>query len=142
MALSITLNTNEIKNAAGAEVEFKRLGDGKTPRSVEFAQVNEPPALTHRLNISHQESGQGIKKRRRSLIRFDKTVLSTVDNATPVVVSAYAVLDAPVGALAANTEMTNVVAELMSFLASLGASTTILYDCTGNGAAVLIDGAV
>jgi hypothetical protein len=28
----------------------------------------------------------------------------------------------------------------MSFGASLGASTTILYDCTGNGAVVLLNG--
>jgi hypothetical protein len=140
MALANTLNTNEIKNAAGTEVEFQRLGDGPTPRSTVFAQISEAPALPHRLNISHNESGQGLKKRRRSLVRFDKTVISTVDNETPVTVSAYIVLDAPVGALAASTELTNVVAELMSFVASLGASTTILYDGTGNGAQVLLNG--
>lgn len=66
--------------------------------------------------------------------------MSTVDSTLPVVISAYAVLDSPVGALVANTEPTNVVAELMSFLASLGASTTILYDGTGNGAAALLSG--
>lgn len=140
MALSNTLVTNEIKNAAGTEVEFQRLGDGPTPRSTVFAQIGESPALQHRLNISHSESGSGVRKRRRSLIRFDKTVVSTVDLVTPVTVSAYAVVDAPIGALAASTEMSNVLAELMSFMASLGASTTILYDCTGNGAKVLLEG--
>jgi hypothetical protein len=63
-----------------------------------------------------------------------------VDATKLVTVSAYAVLDAPVGALIANTEMANTLAELMSFLASLGASTTILYDGTGNGAATLLNG--
>lgn len=140
MALSNTLETNEIKDAAGLEKEFQRLGDGPTPRSTVFALKSESPSLPHRLNIAHQEQGTGLKKRRRSLIRFDKTVISTVDSVTPVTVSAYAVLDAPVGAMAANTEFANVLAELMSFMASLGASTTILYDCTGNGAKTLLDG--
>jgi len=57
-----------------------------------------------------------------------------------VTISAYAVLDSPVGALVANTEMGNVVAELMSFLASTGADTTIKFDCSGNGASTLLSG--
>jgi hypothetical protein len=136
--LSNTLNTNEIKNAAGTEVEFQRLSS--SGRAAEFAQITEAPATPHRLNISHQEVGTGLKKRRRSVVRFDKTVVSTVDTATLVTVSAYAVLDYPVGGLIANTEATNVLAELMSFLATTGAATTVLFDCTGNGAATLING--
>ncbi len=138
--LSNTLNTNEIKNSAGTEVEFSRLSI--SDRSTEFAQITEAPSAPHRLKVSHLETGGGLNKRRRSLVRFDKTVVSTVDNVTPVVISAYAVLDSPVGALIANTEPTHVVAELMSFLASLGASTTILYDGTGNGATCLLSGQV
>lgn len=136
--LSITLNTNEIKNSAGTEVEFQRI-DNKD-RSVVYAQITEPPATPHRLTVSHQETGSGIKRRRRGLVRFDKTVMSTVDATVPVTISAYTVLDSPVGALVANTEPANVLAELMSFMASLGASTTILYDGTGNGAASLLSG--
>lgn len=136
--LSNTLNTNEIKNAAGTEVEFSRISTNE--RSTEFSQITEAPSAPHRLKIQHQEVGSGLKKRRRSVCRFDKTVVSTVDSVTPVTVSAYVVLDAPVGALIANTEMANVLAELMSFCASLGASTTILYDGTGNGAATLLSG--
>lgn len=136
--LSNSLNTNEIKNSSGTEVEFSRLST--SDRKTEFAQVAETPSLPHRLNIAHQETGDGIKKRRRSLCRFDKTVMSTVDSALPVTISAYAVLDAPVGALTANTEMVNVIAELMSFLASTGADTTIKFDGTGNGASALLSG--
>lgn len=136
--LSNTLNTNEIKNAAGSEVEFQRLStDG---RKTEFGQVSETPSQPHRLLVSHQETGAGMKARRRSMVRFNKTVISGVDSSTPVMISAYTVVDAPVGALTANTEIANVLAELMSFCASLGASTTILYDCTGNGASVLVNG--
>jgi hypothetical protein len=136
--LSNTLNTNEIKNSAGTEVEFQRLSTAD--RSTVFAQITEAPSTPHRMTISHQETGAAIKRRRRSLVRFDKTVMSTVDATLPVVISAYIVLDSPVGALVANTEPTNVVAEVMSFCASLGASTTILYDGTGNGAATLLSG--
>jgi hypothetical protein len=136
--LANTLNTNEIKNSAGTEVEFSRLST--SDRQTVFAQITETPSAPHRLSISHQESGSGLTKRRRSVVRFDKTVISSVDSVTPVTVSAYAVLDAPVGALTTATEMAHVLAELMSFMASLGASTTILYDGTGNGAATLLNG--
>jgi hypothetical protein len=81
-----------------------------------------------------------MKQRRRSLVRFDKTVTSGVDSVTPITVSAYAVLDFPTGASTSAAEAANVIAELMSFLASLGASTTILYDGTGNGAKALLEG--
>jgi len=136
--LANTLNTNEIKNAAGTEIEFQRLSTSE--RSTVFAQITETPALPHRLTISHSELGVGIKKRRRSMVRFDKTIVSTVDLVTPVTTSCYVILDAPVGALATNAVMADIVAELLSFCASLGASTTILYDGTGNGAATLLNG--
>ena len=136
--LSNTLNTNEVKNAAGTEVEFSRLSTG--PRDTLFAQISETPYLPHRLSIKHTESGSGLSKRRRSLVRFDKTVISAVDNVTPITYSAYAVLDYPVGASTTGAEAANVLAELMSFLASLGLNTTILYDGTGNGAVVLLQG--
>lgn len=139
MSLANSLITNEIKNSAGTEVEFGRLSTGPE-RSTIFAAVAETPALLHRLSISHQEIGSGLNRRRRSKVRFDKTVVSTVDLVTPVTTSFYTVGDIPVGALAAITEPTHVLAELMSFLASLGATTTILYDGTGNGASVLLNG--
>lgn len=136
--LSNTLNTNEIKNAAAAEVEFQRLST--SDRSTVFGQITETPSLPHRMTISHQETGSGLKARRRSLLRFDKTVMSGVDATLPITVSAYAVLDAPVGAMSANTEAANVLAELMSFLATTGSGTTVLFDGTGNGAATLLNG--
>lgn len=136
--LSNTLNTNEIKNAAGTEVEFERLSQGD--RQTEFAQINEAPSARHRLQIKHLESGSGINRRRRSLVRFNKEVVSDVDNVTPVTVSAYAVLDAPVGALTTNAELLNVLAELNSFLSTTGAGTTVLFNGTGNGAVVLASG--
>jgi len=135
--LSNTLNTNEVKDRTGSEIEFTSLSVDQ--RSRVFAQINESPALPHRLGISHAESGVGIKRVRRSAIRVDKTVISTVDNVTPVTVSAYTVLVAPVGALTASTEFSNTLAELNSFNATQG-GTTLLYDGTGNGSNALITG--
>jgi len=134
--LTNTLNTNEVKNSSGTEVEFSRIST--TGRTTEFAQITETPPYPHRLKISHQETGAGVNTRRRSLVRFEKTVAGV--SGVPVKIAAYAVLDIPVGNLSAYTEPANVMAELMSFCASLGASTTILYDGTGNGAAALLSG--
>lgn len=138
--LSNTLNTNEVKDAAGAEVEFTRLSIDT--RKTEFAKVGEAPATPHRLKISHLETGSGLRQRRRSVVRIDKTSVSTVDSVTPVVTSAYLVVDAPIGALTTDAELHAVVANLLSFCATTGAATTVLFDGTGNGAGALIDGSL
>jgi hypothetical protein len=136
--LSNSLVTNEVKNSAGVEIEFTRMSTND--RQTVFAKVNEVPSLPHRLILSHQESGSGIKLVRRSVMRFDKTIISEVDAITPVVISCYTVAVIPVGHLDTLAEPTHVVANNMSFLASLGANSTILYDGTGNGAVVLLYG--
>jgi hypothetical protein len=138
--LANTLNTNEIKIAAGTEIEFARWSSGV--RETEFKAILETPSAPHRLSIRHAESGSGLKLRRRSVARFDKTVISSVDSVTPVVVSAYIVLDAPVGALTVQTEMANVLSELGSFVFLTGADSTFLYAGTGTGSATLLDGSV
>jgi len=136
--LSNLLNTNEVKNAAGTEVEFQSLR--LLDRQRVFSQITETPALPHRLTISHSETGKGMKSRRRSVVRIDKTVISGVDNVTPITVSAYVVLDLPVGAMTTITEASNALAELMSFVATTGSGTTVLFDGTGNGSAALLTG--
>lgn len=136
--LSNTLVTNEIKNAAGAEVEFSRISSEK--RETMFAQANETPALPHRLNVKHQESGTGVSLRRRSLVRFDKSVAGQVDSTKTEKISGYIVMDTPVGNLTTMSEPQNVLAEVLSFCATTGAATTVLFDCTGNGAKCLING--
>jgi len=136
--LSNSLNTNEIKNSAGTEVEFSRLS--VSDRQTVFAQMSETPSQPHRLTIQHQEIGSGMKLRRRSVIRVDKTVISGVDSATPVTVSAYTVLDFPIGASSSAAEAANVLAELISFIATTGADTTVLFNGTGNGSKALLEG--
>lgn len=138
--LTNTLNTNEIKDNAGLEQQFTRLSIGD--RSTVFAIESENPALPHRLTISHSESGSGVTRRRRSVVRFDKSVLGLVDDTRTEKCSAYIVLDFPIGNLTVDTTAKIVLANLMSFVASLGASTTILYDGTGNGAVALVSGGI
>jgi len=134
--LNNTLNTNEVKDSAAAEVEFSRLSTDA--RSTEYAQITETPAAPHRLKISHQEIGSGSSMRRRSVVRVDKT--TTGVDLKPVTSTCYVVLDIPVGNLATYSEPKNVLAEIMSFCATTGAATTVLFDCTGNGASALITG--
>jgi hypothetical protein len=136
--LSNTLNTNEVKNSAGTEVEMTHLE--QLDRKRVFSQINESPALPHRLTIQHQETGTGLKKRRRSVVRVDKTTMSGVDATLPITTSSYLVLDHPVGASSTGAEAANVIAEVLSFCATTGAATTVLFDGTGNGAAVLLNG--
>lgn len=138
--LSNTLVTNEVKNAAGTEVEFSRLSIG--PRSTEFSAVAETPSKPNRLNIQHTETGAGLTRRRRSVVRFDKTDTGQVDTTTTMKASAYIVLDAPIGNMTSNALTADTIAQLLSFCASLGATTTILYDGTGNGAVALLTGGI
>lgn len=135
--LSDSLNTNQVKDASGTEVEFSLKSRGID--KAEWKAVLEGPSLPHRIGIAHQEIGEGIKKRCRSRLGTTKTVMSTVDATLPVGIQVYTVVDAPIGALTATTEIANTIAEHISLLASTGADTTIKFDCSGNGAAVLLN---
>jgi hypothetical protein len=139
-ALPTNLTTNEVKNSAGTEVEFLRKSTG--PGNTVVFAVSGEANLKHRITVSSTESGTGIGRRRRSLIRVDKESISGVDAVTVAPDSAYMVVDRAVGAHTDDTHVENVTAELMSFCASLGASTTILYDCSGYGARAAIDGSI
>lgn len=138
--LSNTLVTNEVKNAAGTEVEFSRLSIGT--RSTEYSAVAETPAKPNRLTIQHSESGTGISRRRRSVVRFDKTDTGQVDTTETMRASFYLVGDIPIGNMTSTALAADVLAQLVSFVASLGASTTILYDGTGNGSVALLSGGI
>lgn len=138
MPLGLVLTTNEVKNAAGTEVEFSRCkSDGS---AIEFRAVAEAPAYPHRLDVAHTEKGEGVLKRRRSKIGVKKTIAGQVDTTRAETILFYIVADIPVGNLTATTEAANVLAELMSFVASTGADTTIKYDGSGTGGAVLLSG--
>lgn len=134
--LPIALNTNEVKDAAGVEVEFNR--QSAEGRKVVFAKIDEAPNLQHRLTVSHVETGVGTELRRRSLIRVDKQALGVSGKTRTH--SAYLVVDLPAGDISDTTVTKDALANLMSFIATTGSGTTVLFDCTGTGASAAIAG--
>jgi len=134
--LSNTLVTNEVKDAAAAEVEFERISIGA--ETTIFKKIVDDVANPIRMSVSHQHVGSGPTRQRRSVLRFDKGVTNSVTG-NKGTSSAYVVLVSPEGVIENQNNDKAVLAYLISFLASLGASTTILYDCTGTGAAALIN---
>jgi hypothetical protein len=133
--LSNTLVTNEVKDAAGAEIEFERIS--MNGQQTIFRKVNETVGLPHRLTVSHSHVGSGKSAIRRSVVRFDITSENTAGD--KVLSSAYLVLSVPEGVADDMNDCKKALANILSFCASLGASTTILYDGTGNGAASLLN---
>ena len=68
--LSNALNTNEVKDASAAEVEFSRISTNG--RQTIFAKVGETPNAPYRLTVSHQEVGTGADLRRRSVVQIGR----------------------------------------------------------------------
>jgi hypothetical protein len=136
--LPTNLSTNEVKDAAGAELEFVRWA--ALDRKLVFASSGETEALPHRLTVNHQETGTGTDKVRRSVVRVDKSF--TGPSGKQRKVSAYVVGVVPIGDQTDDTETEMVLANLISFVASKGASTTILYDTSGYGAECLRSGSL
>jgi len=131
-----TLVTNEIKNAAGTEKEFQRIstGDGRAT----FAFIGESPAYPHRFTIAHQEVGSGINQRRKSVLRFDKTEAGAVNANFSYKNGIWIVVDRGIGQETTDVNIKDLLANMMSLLATTGAGTTVLFDCTGTGASNLI----
>lgn len=138
--LPTNLNTNEVKTVAGAEIEY--LFRDSSGRAVEYSKSGEAPYLPQRLKVSHQETGSGLALTRRSLVSTDRTVLGQVDNTKTTQIRVYTVAVVPLGQLTSLAEVSEAMANHVSFLASRGASTTILYDGTGCGAEALINGSL
>jgi hypothetical protein len=136
--LPTTLNTNEVKDSAGTEVEFGRLST--SDRKLVFAKVGEAPNLIHRITIQHGESGTGLNRIRRSNLSTDLQVDG--DDGNPVAIKISTTYQIPVGNLAAYTAVTTAAANHNSLLTSRGASTTILFDGTGYGTEALINGSL
>lgn len=139
MSLPNNLTSNEVKTVAGAELEFSRYKTGPGAY-VQWRLASASPALPFLLSISHAESGREFRLRRRSLFRTEKTSVSGVDSVTPITPLIYTVCDLPIGAMLTMDEGKAVMAAHISMLASIGASTTILYDGTGTAAAALLNG--
>jgi len=134
------LVTNEVKNIAGTEVQYNRIRNSEREVVYEYESVS--PSLPDRITVTHEEVGQGTKKRRRSRVRVDFTTAGEVDTATPAPCVANLSLDIPIGNITELDIAKQCLARLLSFCASTGADTTVKYDCTGTGAAALVSGSL
>lgn len=136
--LPTDLTTNQVKMPSGTEIEFARSRSGDS--RVEFTSTAGTPNMEHKVTVSHQRVGAGQSRRRRSMVRVDYEMNSQLDTSKIAKTSCYIVMDFPEG-LADNYEWAEqVLANLLSFVATTGAATTVLLDGTGTGAVPLIKG--
>lgn len=143
--LPTNLNTNEVKNAAGTELEFYRRGPlPSNPMSLEFAWVSEVPGRPFRMHFAHQEQGDSRNKVRRSLHKtihwLDSSQL--IDATIPSFCMVTTVFQIPIGNLTTLTTIKDVGACHGSSLMSRGADSTILFNCTGVGMEALVNGSL
>lgn len=140
MPLPINLNTNEVKDRAGTEVEYLWRED--LGRAREWMKSGEQPAYPMRIKIQHREVGKPGSPslvRQSNLLTTD-TVVSQVDTVTPTQIRFSTTAYVPIGHLTDLNAVKDAGAKHISMLASLGASTTILYDNTGTALAALTNG--
>lgn len=136
MPLPVDLTTNEVKDRAGAEVEFLHFScEG---RAHIYQKKDANPSLQQILRVEHAESGAGSEKVRRSVVRVDVPVTGTSGKIRKV--SAYKVIVIPVGDVADLNAAKDASAMLDSFCATTGAATTVLFDGSGNGNYAAING--
>lgn len=136
--LPTTLNTNEVKDASGTEIEFSR--QSTLDRKLVFNQSAEVPNLPYRITVEHREVGVGLARRRQSRILIEKSIVGQQDTLKVEKISANLAINAPIGNMTTTTELANVVANMLAFCATTGAGTTVLFDGSGNGASALIQG--
>lgn len=136
--LPTSLNTNEIKNAAGVEVEFERqFTEG---RKTVFEKKNKVPNRPHLITVQHSTSGKAAALRRRSNVTTSQDVDGADANVTFIRVSTT--VDIPEGNLSNLDAVKDVLANHISGLASTGADTVVKFDCTGTLAQSLLNGTV
>jgi hypothetical protein len=134
--LNNTLNTNEVKDRAGVEIELERRSTGPG-QITEFKKLNETAGLPVRLSIKHETSGTGTKATRRSVVE----ALITNENSDGEKVTSIARLSVvhPLGLADDYNGLKDAIAMILSFCATTGAATTVLLDGSGNGANALIN---
>lgn len=136
--LPTTLLTNEVKDRAGAEVEFEHFTlEG---REHIYIRKNGNPSLPCYLKVIHQETGTGAGATRRSLC--DLTMMVEGKSGKIVPIRAYKNVVVPIGELDDLDDVKDASAMLDSFCTTTGAGTTVLFDGSGNGDSALINGTV
>lgn len=140
--LPTNLNTNQVKNSAGTEVEY--LFHKEEGRTREYAKSGESPALKSRLLFQHQTVGKegAFSQLRRSNFSTKEYVISDRDNLTAVPITASTTFTVPEGALLSLNAAKDVLAKHISCLASDGTDTTVKFACTGTAAEALLNGSL
>lgn len=136
MPLPLHLNTNEVKDKTGTEVEM--LHWSNEGRVHIYHMSGEKPSEPAVLKVQHQESGTGFDAVRRSNARVDKSFVGK--SGKVAVASAYKVVVVPIGELDTLDVVKDVSAMLDSFCATTGAATAVLFDGSGTGDSALIYG--
>jgi hypothetical protein len=134
--LNNTLNTNEVKDRAGAEIELERRSTGPG-QITEFKKLSETAGLPVRLSIKHETSGTGIKETRRSVVEAINTVENS-DGEKVTSIARFSVVH-PSGLADDFNGLKDAIAMILSFCATTGAGTTVLLDGSGSGANALIN---
>jgi hypothetical protein len=134
------LNTNEVKDRNGTEVEFQRIDT--TGRTTEYAQLAETPAYPRRINIRHREVGSGTEKRRQSQVRFSVTKPGGVDSTKAVTPFVQVTAEYPVGNSTSSNDLKDLLAHMVTFFAYDAANALKVYDGTSNGSSVILDGSL
>jgi hypothetical protein len=135
--LNNTLTTNEIKNATGSGLAFERVATGPG-KQTEFKLSAETLGNPYRMTISHSRVGSGQSERRRSVVKFTAREEDANDG-QKFETSAYIVVDEPTGRADNQTTLAGLIANILSFCATTGAASTVLFDGSGNGAKVLLN---
>lgn len=136
--LPTSLLTNEVKDKAGAEVEFEHLSlEGRVHIYRKKADVPSNPTI---LKVAHQETGTGVSRVRRSQVRVDLGF--TGKSGKPCVSSCYKVFVVPEGELDNYDVIKDASAMLDSFCCTTGAAAAVLFDGSGNGDSAGINGTV
>jgi hypothetical protein len=139
MALADNLNTNELKNEAGTEVEYLNFDKGS--RMKEWFKSGEVPGLPSHLKIQHREIGEGVDKKRQSNISLYITEIGSVDTTKQAKSIGSFSTTVPIGNIPNFAKITTVMACLGSLCYTNGTN-TFVYDGTTPGAAALINGTI
>jgi len=137
--ISDNLNTNQVKNAAGTEIEFELKS--RSENRAEWKKTSEVPGLPFRLVVQHQNIGSGVNQRRRSNLSILKLNQGGIDALKSVKTVCSFTLDIPVGNMPNQNldDAKEVLAAAISMIASTGADTVVKFDGTGTAASALLN---
>lgn len=137
------LDTNQVRNRLGAEVEFV-YQDGAGGQFRVYKRKNGAPNLIETITVQHRTVGKGTERVRQSNISIVKEVVSDTDPTKRAIIRQSKSFWVPEGHLADLDDVKDVDAYMNTFCAqtSAGTSGVLVMDGTGLGAEALINGTI